>query len=130
MNKDEQEIRGLVRQWAHASTAGDYLALEQMMHPGVVFLTPGNEPMTIDAFRESFLNVVKSMHLECEADTREVEVSGVLAYAWNWISVRLRGASEDVVVSREGYSLSVYKRDDQERWKLWRDANLIARQPS
>ena len=93
MNRDEQAVRELVQEWAEASMAGDYLALEKMMHPSIVFLTPGAEPMTLDTFRENFLNVVKTMHLECIADTREVEVSGDLAYAWNWLSVRLRGAS-------------------------------------
>lgn len=130
MNTDEQAIRDLVQDWADASTAGDYLTLEKLMHPGIVFLTPGGEPMTLDAFRENYLKVVKTMHLECTADTREIEVSGDLAYAWNRISVRLRGASEDIAAAREGFALSVYKRNAEGHWQLWRDANLVARQSS
>lgn len=130
MNADEQAIRALIQEWAEASMAGDYLALERMMHPGVVFLTPGTEAMTLDAFRENFLNVVKSMQLECVVDTREIEVSGDFAYAWNWISVRLRGVSEDVSAARHGFALSIYKRSAAGSWQLWRDANLIARPTS
>lgn len=127
IQSDEQAIRDLVQQWTAASERGDYAAIERMMHPEIVFLTAGNEPMGREQFREGFLNIVKTMQFEGTAETREVEVSGDLAYAWNWINVRIKGTADDVSIERKGHVLSVYKRNAEGQWQLWRDANLMLR---
>jgi uncharacterized protein (TIGR02246 family) len=125
MTTDAQAIRDLIASWARASEAGDYNTLESLMHPDVVFLTVGNEPIRREAFRESFLHVVKTMRIQCKADVREVEVSGDLAYAWIWLEVHIKSEASDVRAERKGNVLSVYKRNDEGQWQIWRDANLI-----
>lgn len=124
MNADGQAIRGLIASWAHASETGDLAALESLMDPEVLFLTPGNEPMTHDAFRARFESAIKAVRIECRPEVREVEVSGDLAYAWSWLEVKMQPASGEAI-ERKGYVLSVFKRRPGEHWKLWRDANLL-----
>ena len=125
MITDETAVRGLIQQWMEASARGDYDALERLMHPEIVFLTSGNPPMGRDAFRDAFLNLVKVMQLEGTTYIRDVEVSGDLAYACTWIEVRMVPLSGAPPLERKGYALSVYKRNPEGAWQLWRDANLM-----
>jgi uncharacterized protein (TIGR02246 family) len=124
---DEQAIRTVIANWLDASTRGDYAALEPMMHPDVQFLTVGNEPMTRDSYREVFENVISTMKLEGTSDVREVQVEGDLAYAWAFISIGFKTAASDVHVERNGNVLSIFKRNAEGQWQLWRDANLMPR---
>jgi uncharacterized protein (TIGR02246 family) len=124
---DEQAIRKVIAEWIEASARGDYAAIEPLMHPGIIFLTAGNEPRGREQFQEGFLNIVKTMRLESTSEVREIEISGDLAYAWCWVQVRLASTSDDVNVERKGNVLSVYKRNAEGRWQLWRDANLMLR---
>lgn len=125
MTADAQGIRGLIAAWTRASEEGDLAKIDVLMDPEVIFLTPGQEPMDRDAFRQRFETVVTQIHLICHADVREVEVSGDLAYAWSWLEITIEPKAGGPKVERKGHVLSVFRRRPGGRWKLWRDANLV-----
>jgi uncharacterized protein (TIGR02246 family) len=124
MTADGQAIRGMIAAWARASEAGDLATIDALMDSEVLFLTPGNEPMDRDTFRERFESVVMKVHLECHPEVHEVEVSGDWAYAWSWLEIRIT-PPDGATIERKGNVLSVFRRRPGGRWKLWRDANLI-----
>jgi uncharacterized protein (TIGR02246 family) len=123
MTADEQEIRALVAEWARASEAGDFAAIDALMDEDILFFTAGREPFGRDAFRHHFESNVKSMTITVSADVREVSVSGDQAYVHTALNVRIQPEGGDPI-TRTGYALSVYRRRPGGRWKLWRDANL------
>lgn len=123
---DEVAIAKLLQDWSAATAAGDYAALEPLMHPDVLFLTSGAEPFGRDQFRLSFESITKVMSLKSSVETRELTVTGEFAFAHNYITVTLSQKSGGTPMERSGHVLSVYKRTDG-RWQLYRDANLMTR---
>jgi uncharacterized protein (TIGR02246 family) len=125
MTADEQEIRGLVAEWARATQAGEIASMSELMDEDVRFFAAGSEPFGRQGFWHHFEANVMSMRIEVRPEVQEVEISGDLAYALVWLQVRVlpRGGSEPMM--RTGYALGVYRRRPGGRWKLWRDANLM-----
>jgi uncharacterized protein (TIGR02246 family) len=126
MTTDEQEIRGLIAEWARASEDGDLEAIDLLMDPEVLFLIAGNEPFGREAFRERFEKHVKPMHMTVRADVREVELSDDLACARTWLEILVQPGGGGEPIRRAGFALTVYRRRSGGRWQLWRDANLVS----
>lgn len=125
---DVQAIRDLVAAWARASETGDLETIKSLMDDDILFLTAGKEPFGRDFFVQHFNDNVKQLNLNVLADVREVEVRDDLAFARTWLEVRFTPPPDAVdpkPVTRKGYTLSIYRRQPGEPWKLWRDANLI-----
>jgi uncharacterized protein (TIGR02246 family) len=95
-----------------------------MMAEDVVFLRAGCEPMR---GREGFAAASQGnagMKIEGEAEVLEVEVRGDRAYSWTKLWVRVTppgGASMEM----RGYTMTVWKREADGRWVIWRDANML-----
>lgn len=124
MTADEQEIRGLIAEWARASEAGDLEAIDPLMDPEVLFLIAGTEPFGREAFRQRFETYVKPMRLQVRSKVHEVAVSGDLACA-HLAGIQVQVESGEPI-RRAGFALTVYRRQPGGPWKLWRDANLVS----
>ncbi|HEY5382104.1 MAG TPA: SgcJ/EcaC family oxidoreductase [Acidobacteriaceae bacterium] len=125
MTADEEEIRGLIAEWARASEDGDLDAIDPLMDAEVLFLTPGNEPFGRESFRQRFEKYVKPMRIKVRSEVQEVAVSGDLAFARTSLEILVQVDSSEPM-RRTGFSLTVYRRGAGGRWKLWRDANLVS----
>jgi uncharacterized protein (TIGR02246 family) len=129
MHPDEQAIHELHQRWIDASEAGDYAALELLIHPDVLFFTPGSEPFGRAAFRASFQHIVQTMRLKVASEVRDIEISGDLASAWGHVKVSIlprETGGPGETMHREGFVLSVYRRSPEDgQWQVWRDANLM-----
>jgi uncharacterized protein (TIGR02246 family) len=124
MTDDERQIRRLVDSWIAASKAGDVPALLALMTDDVIFMTPGRPPFgkaefAADAERN------KGVAVDARAEILEMEVVGSRAYIRNLIEVVLTapGASPRRM---SGYTLSVLRKEADDRRRLARDANLVA----
>jgi uncharacterized protein (TIGR02246 family) len=124
MSDDERAIRELVATWMAASKAGDHDTVLSLMTDDVVFMVPGREPFGKEAFAAASKGM-QGMRLEGRADIVELEVLG----NWAW----LRNKLEVTVVppggaptTRSGYTLTILRREADGRWRLARDANLLA----
>lgn len=125
MTDDEREIRSLVQRWMGASAAGDTKAVLDMMTDNVVFMVPGREPFGKEAFADQSA-AQNDMKIDGKADTVEVKMLGDgWAYMRNHFVVTItpKGAA---AVRREGYTLTVLRKGDDGKWRLARDANLLA----
>ena len=128
MTDDERQIRRLVDSWIAASEAGDVAALLALMTDDVIFMTPGRPPFGRAEFVADVENA-KGMTVDARAEILEMEIMGSRAYIRNLIEVVLTapGASPQRM---SGYTLSVLRKGADDRWRLARDANLVAPEPA
>jgi uncharacterized protein (TIGR02246 family) len=120
---DERAIRDAVAAWMEASKAGDVPALLSLMTDDVIFTTVGRPPFGKEAFATAAIGQ-KSMTIDSSSDIREVKVSGALAYVRSYVSVTAT-PSGGTPIHREGWTLSIFTKGADGRWRLSRDANLM-----
>lgn len=88
MQNDEQAIRDLIASWLVATADGDVNRVVSLMAEDVVFLLPGQPPMTgKSAFAEGFKAAVAKFRIEATGHVQEMRVSGELAYCWSQLAV-------------------------------------------
>jgi uncharacterized protein (TIGR02246 family) len=125
MTADERAIRDLVATWMEATRKGDAATVLSLMTEDVVFLTPGREPFGKKEFAASFA-AQKGMKIDGQSDVREVRVEGDRAFALTFLKVTST-APGGAPVRREGWTLSIFEKgDDDRKWRLARDANLVS----
>jgi uncharacterized protein (TIGR02246 family) len=122
MTDDERAIREVIATWMRASAAGDIATVLSLMTDDVVFLVPGQEPFGKDAFAAASIGM-KGLGLEGKSDPREIEVLGDWAFVLNHLEIAM--TADGTTVRRKGYTLSIFRKGSDGRWRLARDANLL-----
>jgi len=123
MNEDERAIRELVAAWLDASRRGDNGAVSALMSDDVLFLVPGRPAFDKAAF-ESMQASLPAGSFEATSEVQEIGILGDHAYCRTWLRVSMQAQGGPPVV-REGGTLSLLRRESG-RWRLFRDANLLA----
>jgi uncharacterized protein (TIGR02246 family) len=127
MDKDEQAIRDLIATWLFATQAGQIEQVLELMTPDVMFLVPGQPAMTgRDAFEKSLRSVLATHAIESSSNIEEIVVSGDMAYSRTRLSVTVTSKHGGTPLQRSGHTLSILRKGDDGRWRLSRDANLLA----
>ena len=128
---DDEQIRSLVTTWMSATKAGDLDALLALMAEDVVFLVPGQPPMTGKA---SFAALQKRQwaqglpKFEGTSEIQEIKVLGEWAFMWASLAIVVTPAGGGQSITRAGHTLSVLKKE-RGKWVLARDANMLAPAP-
>ena len=127
VKSDEQAIRDLIAAWMHASVAGDLPQVLKLMDEDVVFLVPGQPPMR---GREGFAAASKAQEgkfkFEGASEVQEIQVAGDWAYCWSKLRVTVTPLNGDAERRRSGNTLSIFRKNSEGNWLLFRDANLLA----
>ncbi len=121
---DERAIRDLVADWMAASKAGDTQKVLSLMADDMLFTVPGQEPFGKESFR-AMSEGMKGVQMEGSADIRELEIDGDWAWLRNYIDVSIT-PPDGKPVRRSGYTLSILRKEQDGRWLLFRDANLVS----
>jgi uncharacterized protein (TIGR02246 family) len=124
VRSDEQAIREVVQQWMSASKAGDSEAVLTLMSDDAVFMVPGHEPFGKNEFREQSRRM-KNVKVDGHAEVLEVATHGDWAWCRTQLQVTITPA-EGLPVTREGYTLTIFRKNAAGEWQLHRDANLLA----
>ena len=124
MIDDERAIRDLVETWMAASKSGDVDTVLGLMADDVVFMVPGQEPFGKEAFAAASKGM-KDAKFEGRSEIKELRVLGDWAYLRNYIEVSLTPPSGGAPMRRAGYTLTILRKE-RGRWRLARDANLLA----
>ena len=124
MRTDEQAIRDLVDRWMAASAKGDTATVLSLMTDDVIFMVPGQEPFGKEEFRARSQSLT-GVELDGRAEVREIEVHADRAWIRNHIDVTI-GPAGGEQQRRSGYTLTILKKGDDGRWRLFRDANLVS----
>ncbi|MDE1175439.1 MAG: SgcJ/EcaC family oxidoreductase [Edaphobacter sp.] len=124
MTDDQKAVRDVIDAWLIASKAGDLDSILSLMTDDALFFTR-NGLMTRQDFAASFRGMAGKVEIDGTPDVQEVTVEGDLAVCWNKLEIRIKppGASE---MLHAGNVLTVFRRGEDGRWRLWRDANLLA----
>jgi uncharacterized protein (TIGR02246 family) len=123
---NEEQIKRLMDDWRRLTAEGDVDGLLSLTTDDVVFLTPGNPPITKEDFAAGFRTVLAKARIESTQDVKEIRASGDIAYAWSHLSVVLTPKEGGEKTESSGYALTVFRRSASGQWLLARDANLIA----
>lgn len=124
--QDEAAIRALIARWHEATANGDVDAVLELMTDDVAFLVAGQPVMRgRETFARGLRAMLKTQRITSSGDIREIVVSGDLAYVWNVLDVSVTPLAGGAAMQRRGNVLSVFRRDDDGRWRLARDANLL-----
>jgi uncharacterized protein (TIGR02246 family) len=95
-----------------------------LMTDDVIFMTPGREPFGKEAFRANS-EAMAGVEIDGRAEIREIEVLGDRAWIRNHIDLTVRTAGGEPV-RRSGYTVTILRKCEDGRWRLFRDANLVA----
>ena len=124
MSDDERAIRELVETWMKATNSGDVATVLDLMADDVLFMTPRGEPFGKEEFRTRSESL-KGVEMDGRAEIREIEVLGDWAWIRNHIDVAMTPPGGEPT-QRSGYTLTILKKGGDGRWRLFRDANLVA----
>jgi uncharacterized protein (TIGR02246 family) len=123
---DEKEIRELVRKWMAATKTGDLPTVLSLMTDDVIFLTPGQPPMTKDAF--AILSREQSKpdapKIDGTSEIQEIKIVGEWAFMWANLRVVVQPPHNAKPVVRQGSTLSILRKQNG-MWRLARDANML-----
>lgn len=128
MQSDEQQIHELVSTWLAASKAGDTDTLLSLMTDDVTFLIAG-QPASVMR-KADFAAAARAQAgpdapaIDGSSDIQEIKALGDWAFLWQKLSVTITppGGTPE---TRAGYTLTILRKEDG-RWKLARDANMLA----
>lgn len=122
-NDDERAIRDLIATWMKATREGDAATVLSLMTDDVVFMVPGHEPFGKEAFAAASQGI-SGMTIDGTSDIRELEVLGDWAFARAYLTVSMT-PPDGTPARREGYTLTIFRKQPDGRWLLARDANLL-----
>lgn len=122
---DSAQIREVIATWIRASAADDLDTVLSLMAEDVVFLLPGRPPMRgRAAYAEQSRAMIGKVKISGTPDVQEIQVFGDYAYCWNNLSITI-APEGGAPMHRAGDVLSIFRREADGRWVLWRDANLL-----
>jgi uncharacterized protein (TIGR02246 family) len=127
-DNEEQQIREIVLTWISATAEGDLDRVLGLMAEDVVFLSAGQPPLRgRDAFESVSRSMAGKMRFEGHPDIREIHVAGDYAFCWTRLHVTATPRDEGLPIRRAGDVFSVFRKEQDGRWRLFRDANMLAR---
>jgi uncharacterized protein (TIGR02246 family) len=126
MKNDEQQIRDLVATWMSATKTGDTAAVLELMTDDVVFLVSGQPPFGKERFAQTMRlpDGAPRPRMDGRSEIQEIHIAGDVAYMWARLSVEVT-PPDGAPMKRAGHTLSVLRKDGG-KWRLARDANLLA----
>lgn len=124
MIEDERAIRELIETWMEASQRGDIATVLSLMTQDAVFMVPGRDPFGREAF-ESAASAMNGTQIDGTNEIVEIQVLGEWAFTRNHIKVTMTPPKGEPI-RREGYTLTLFHKEADGRWRLARDADLLA----
>jgi uncharacterized protein (TIGR02246 family) len=120
---DEAEIRALVQRWMEATRAGESAAVLELMTDDVLFLVPGRAPFGKAEFAQA-AQAAAGMRIDGRSEPLELRVLGDWAFMVSRLQLSVAPAQGEAM-RRSGHTLTLFRREAG-RWRLARDANLLA----
>ena len=127
MNTDEDHICALIARWLDATHEGKVDEVLELMAPDAIFLTAGQPPMQgHTAFADTLRHVLNDNVVESSSEIDEVEVAGDMAYCRSTLTVTVISKHGKVPLRRTGHTLTILRKSADGKWRVTRDANMLA----
>lgn len=124
--QERQKIREIIAAWMRASAEGDIEQVLRLMAEDVVFLLPGRPPMRgRDAFAAAARQGAGQFRIEGRPDIQEIQIAGEYAFCWTYLSITVTPLPDGAPMRRAGHILSVFRKEPDGLWVLFRDANML-----
>ena len=123
MTEDERAIRNLIDTWMSATQKGDVETVLDLIADDVIFMVAGQKPFGKEAFAAAARGMTK-VRFEGRSAIEELKVLGNWAYLRNYIEMTIT-PEQGAPVHRAGYTLTILRKQEDGRWVLARDANLV-----
>ena len=128
---DLQQIRAVIATWLKASAENDLDTVLGLMTEDAVFLRPGCPPMRgRTAYAAATQSMAGKIKIEGQPDIQEIHVSGDHAYVWNFLSIIVTPLPDGSPKKSEGPILTVFRKEADGRWRLFRDAYMLTSFPA
>jgi len=125
IDADERAIRDLVATWMAASRAGDVATVLSLMTDDAVFLVPGRVMRKDDFAAAARAQAAPGApHVDGASAIEELIVLGTWAFMRARLTVEVT-PQEGAATKRAGHTLTIFRKEHG-RWRLARDANLLA----
>jgi uncharacterized protein (TIGR02246 family) len=126
-DQDGEKVREVVTTWMRATAKGDLETVLRLIAEDAVFLLPDQPPMRgREAFAVAFRSMAGQVRIEGKPDIQEIHFTGDYAICWNQLSLTLTPLQGGPVQRRAGPTLSVFRKERDGRWVLFRDANMLS----
>jgi uncharacterized protein (TIGR02246 family) len=124
--QDREQIRDLIFTWIRASAEDDLETVLRLMAEDVVFLRSGQPPMRgRDSYAAAARAMAGKIKIEGTPDIQEIQIAGDFGYCWNHLSITVTQTGGGAPCQSAGPILSVFRREPDGRWVLFRDANML-----
>lgn len=123
MTDDERAIHAVIDTRMSATKSGDFDTVLSLMTDDVVFMVPGAEPFGKQRFATASGNM-QGAEIEGRKEVVELNILGDWAYARIHISV-ITTVPGKPPIRRSGYTLAIFRKEPDGKWRLARDANLL-----
>lgn len=124
--QEKQKISEVISTWIRATAEGDEERILSLMAEDVVFLVPGQPPMRgRAAFAAAFRGFAGKVQFAAKSEIQEIQISGEFGYCWNYLTVTVTPLPNGSPSRRAGHILSIFHREPDGRWVLFRDANML-----
>jgi uncharacterized protein (TIGR02246 family) len=125
-DQDNRKIREVVATWMRATADGDLETVLSLIAEDAVFLLPGQPPMRgREAFAAALRPALGQVHIEGRSEIEEIHVAENYAFCWSQLSLMVTPFQGGPVQRRAGPTLSVFRKEPNGRWVLFRDANML-----
>ena len=114
-----------------ATRNGDLATVLDLMTDDVAFLVAGQAPFGKQQFAVAMQPSAPGVALpriDGRSEIQEIHVAGDLAYLWTKLFVEVTPPGGAPTMKRAGHTLSILRKANG-RWRLARDANLLAPVP-
>jgi uncharacterized protein (TIGR02246 family) len=122
---NEQQIRELIHVWMNATKEGNIQAVLDLMTDDVVFLVAGQPSFGKDEFKKS-AEQMKESNIQFQGESNIEEIKIIDNWAFARTKLKVTTTSNRAVTHRSGYTLTIYNKGIDGKWKLARDANLLS----
>jgi len=123
-SEDEKAIREVVDRWMSATKTGDGETILDLMCDDAVFTVPDQDPFGKEAFAKGFQHMA-DMDFDGTNEIVEIEIFGDYGFTRNLIEISLT-QPDGQRVEKRARTLTIFKREKDGNWRLYRDANLPA----
>jgi uncharacterized protein (TIGR02246 family) len=128
MKSDEARIQDAIYAWLEATKTDDLERIQTLIDPEVQFLTTGNAPFGLEEFLQLSQANAGKFEMEAQLEVIEIRVLGGTAYSWTHLRIKITPPSS-AAFFRSGEVLSVWQKDLEGTWRIFRDANLLSKEP-
>jgi uncharacterized protein (TIGR02246 family) len=123
MTNDENIIRRLIGTWMEATKQGDIPKVLGLIAEDAVFMVPGRKPFGKETFAATLREMIDT-RIDGSSKVEEIEIFGDWAFCRNHLTMTVTPPNGKPV-RREGYTLTIFRKEPSGKWVLTRDANLL-----